>query len=184
MTIYANPRRRVVHDPHPEFADATAISRFWSLVERGADDDCWLWTGYVDRSGYGLFSWRGTRRPAHELALSFSTGEKRLPSLETCHSCDNPPCCNPAHLRFDTRQSNVADAVARGRLAKSNRKLSDRDVIAIRQRRAMGARQKDLALAFGVTDGTISEVVRGLKFRDVGGPIEHKRAQYRKGVSA
>lgn len=33
-----------------------------------------------------------------------------------CHTCDNPPCCNPAHLYVGTRKQNVADAVERRRL--------------------------------------------------------------------
>jgi len=31
------------------------------------------------------------------------------------HLCDNPGCCNPAHLRWTTQAMNVADALAKGR---------------------------------------------------------------------
>ena len=154
------------------------MTRFWTLVERKGSAECWPWLGDTDRSGYGVFHWHGKRVGAHELALSFSTGEARLSQLDTCHSCDNPSCCNPAHLRFDTRAANVADMVARGRQAK-RMKITAHDVVLIRERRAAGARQKDLAEQFGITDGQVSMIIRGIRWRNAGGPIETERRYVR-----
>jgi len=170
---------RVHAHAHTDLIDAVAVTRFWRNVSPAADDECWIWHGDLSKDGYGTFFYRDRMRPAHELALSFTTGEQRSDGLDTCHSCDNPPCCNPSHLRFDTRQSNVDDMIRRGRQARSG-KLTDRDVVTIRERRNAGARQKDLAEQFGVTDGTISMIVRGIRWANVGGPIESDRAQYRK----
>lgn len=175
---YSKDRRCRARDPHPEYAQAVQISRFWRLVLVGEPNECWMWLGDTHK-GYGIFTLNGKRRPAHELALSFTTGEKRLPDLETCHSCDNPPCCNPNHLRFDTRQSNVDDMITRGRAGRQG-KLTDQQVLTIRERRAMGARQKDLAGQFGVTDGQISMIVRGLRYAHLGGPIETTNQNYRR----
>lgn len=180
MTRSQSDRRCRAKDPHPDFTQAVQVSRFWRLVSVGEADECWPWNGDTFSDGYGLFTLNGVRKPAHELALSFTTGEKRLADLDTCHACDNPICCNPAHLRFDTRQRNVDDMWARGRGAKPGRKLSDADIVLIRERRANGARQKDLAQQFGVTDGQISMIVRGLRWPELGGPIEGKQSQYRK----
>ena len=171
-------RRCVAQDAHPEFATAVTVSRFWRLVDVKAPDECWPWLGDTS-DGYGLFTFNGRRYGAHELSLSFSTGEKRHPSLDTCHSCDNPPCVNPAHLRFDTRLSNVREMHERGR-NRNTTKLTAEEVALIRERRAMGARQKDLAEQFGITDGLVSMIVRGLRWKDAGGPIEKKR-KYRNG---
>ena len=168
-------RRCRAQDPHSDYAQAVQVSRFWRLVSVAEENECWKWTGDTDRNGYGVFCLDGRRRPAHELALSFTTGEKRHPSLDTCHSCDNPPCCNPNHLRFDTRRSNVGDMVQRGRAATPNRKLTDEQIIIIRERRALGARQKDLAHQFGISDGQVSTIVRGIQWRHIGGPIQTKR---------
>ena len=180
MTTTTFPtRRRVNLDPHPELAEAVTISRFWRSITIGSDGDCWLWTGDTDDDGYGVFFYAGRMRRAHELALSFTTGEQRLPSLDTCHSCDNPPCCNPSHLRFDTRKSNVDDMASRGRGVTPNRKLTDEQIITIRERRASGARQSDLAEQYGVSDGQISMIVRGIRWPHIGGPIETER-KYRK----
>ena len=166
--------RKVSADPHRSLIEAVTVSRFWRLVDIGDPGECWPWLGSLSK-GYGEFFYGERIRPAHELALSFSTGEVRLSNLDTCHSCDNPPCCNPSHLRFDTRQGNVNDMIERGRAVMSGRKLTDEEIITIRERRANGARQKDLASQFGVSDGLISMVVRGLRWPNLPGPIEHKR---------
>lgn len=178
MSAPRNDRRRAAANPHPSLADAVAVSRFWRLVDTRGDDECWPWMGDTDRGGYGTFYYRGSRHGAHELALSFTTGETRHPKLETCHSCDNPPCCNPTHLRFDTRASNIAEMHARGR-ARNGAKLTPELVRLIRERRALGARQSDLAEEFGITDGQISMIVRGLRWPEAGGPIQIERKYHR-----
>lgn len=174
----AAPKKRCPNpDPHPDFAEAISISRFWSLIDRRGADDCWPWLGDT-RRGYGVFYHRNRLHGAHELALSFTTGEKRLDKLDTCHACDNPICCNPNHLRFDTRLGNVHDMHERGR-ARSSWKLTAEDVRLLRERRAAGARQKDLARDFGITCGQVSMIVRGLRWAKAGGPIEERR-EYRR----
>lgn len=166
--------RNTAPNADPSLEEATSVTRFWRLVDRGADDDCWLWLGDTDHGGYGIFTYHGRKTGAHELALSFTTGERRLPALDTCHSCDTPPCCNPAHLRFDTRRANVRDMHERGR-ARNGSALTIADVVLIRERRAAGARQKDLAEQFGLTDGAVSMIVRGIRWPHVGGPIQTER---------
>ena len=164
----------MVTHPHPDLTPAVRVTRFWALVDRRGPAECWPWRGDTSH-GYGVF-YDGERiRPAHELALTYATGEKRLPELDTCHACDNPPCCNPAHLRFDTRRSNVADMVDRGRAATPGRKLTDEQIITNRERRASGAPQKTLSEQFGVSDGLISMIVRGIRWPNVGGPIQSNR---------
>lgn len=73
-------------------------------------DECWEWT--MSRSnGYGQTSNYG---PAHRLAYEVFVGP--IPEgLHILHSCDNPPCCNPTHLRAGTSKENARDRIARGR---------------------------------------------------------------------
>lgn len=153
---------------------AQRITSFWMQVDIGAPDECWPWTGYIEKD-YGRFYFGDRMAFAHELALTFSTGERRHPLLETCHSCDNPPCCNPAHLRFDTRQGNVDDAIERDRHARGERnghaKLTEADVVLMRERHALGATGRSLARDFGVTEGLVNSIVRGLRWKRAGGPI-------------
>lgn len=140
---------------------AIKVTHFWVTVDQGSPDDCWPWLGYIDQDGYGGFFFNGKMRRSHELALTFTTGEVRAEELDTCHSCNNPPCCNPRHLRFDTRASNVADAIAAGTMRGKTGKLTADDVSVIKARLAHGARQQDLADQFGVTNGLISMIKHG-----------------------
>lgn len=43
----------------------TLEARFWSKVNRLADDECWLWTASVDTRGYGQINCDGVAKRAH-----------------------------------------------------------------------------------------------------------------------
>lgn len=85
---------------------------FWSRVRRGKG--CWEWQGARNHDGYGTL-WVGRRKVrAHRLVWELVVGE--IPDgLYVLHRCDNPPCCNPAHLWLGTAADNSADMVAKGR---------------------------------------------------------------------
>jgi HNH endonuclease len=164
--------------PAPGLSRLTVEERFYSKVTQADPAACWPWTGSTHRSGHGVFfvsKERGTV-PAHAFALELATGEARPEGLETCHHCDNPPCCNPAHLYYGTRQQNVDDMWRRerGRRGSAHRDalLTEKSVVEIRQRYAAGEFAKDLASEFNVTIGTVVAVVLGKNWRHVGGPIQ------------
>lgn len=104
----------------PEERRAARIKRradaFWSQVKISSPDKCWEWTGITNPvTGYGVYSFCGNHtRSTHRIAYSLTNGE--IPEgMYILHSCDNPKCCNPSHLRVGTPQENVKDRDKRGR---------------------------------------------------------------------
>lgn len=85
---------------------------FWSRVQK--TETCWIFTGAKNGAGYGNVLYEGKNRLAHRLSYELRVGT--VPAgMFVIHSCDNPPCVNPAHLRVGTNADNMADMDARGR---------------------------------------------------------------------
>lgn len=138
--------------------------RFWSKVEKGKDHECWPWIACVrnKQEGYGAFWYQGRHHPAPRIAYFLGTGEF-VTDLQICHRCDNPSCCNPAHLFLGTGKQNNDDKVEKGRHAYgekcANSILNEESV---RKIRSMRATHTACAIAeiFGVDYTTISDVCR------------------------
>jgi len=92
----------------------TAEDRLWAKVERGGPSECWPWTGTLTK-GYGHIKVSGKLIYTHRLALSLATGVPLSDPRKALHRCDNPPCCNPTHLRWGTQAQNIQDAIERQR---------------------------------------------------------------------
>jgi hypothetical protein len=90
-------------------------ARFSAKVDRsGGPDACWPWRGFRDPKDYGHFFFDGAYVYAHREAWAQANG--LIPEgLCILHRCDNPPCCNPAHLWPGTKAENNADKAAKGR---------------------------------------------------------------------
>lgn len=149
----------------------TAEDRFWSNVAIAGADDCWLWTSpWVNEGGYGLLGIDGKSVLAHRFSWELHNGP--IPDgLCVLHRCDNPACCNPAHLFLGTRPDNSADMVTKGRSSRGSRspaaKLTEEDVRVIRRRVAGCEAQRTVAADFGVRPQTISKIVRRQRWRHV-----------------
>lgn len=97
---------------------------------------CWEWVGSKDSGGYGLISRKSKTLRAHRVSYEAYNGE--IPNgMVVCHSCDNPSCINPGHLRADTQKNNVIDRELRNRRnvvgeSVGTAKLTKDDVLAIR----------------------------------------------------
>jgi len=94
--------------------------RFWRYVKRNGPNECWPWIGPIAkyRRGYGQFKRdgrRGKSENAHRIAWEYANGRKPEDEMYICHRCDNPPCCNPAHLFIGTPRDNTQDMIAKGR---------------------------------------------------------------------
>lgn len=149
---------------------------FWKRVEKTAT--CWLWTGARGLSGYGVLWSAGGKQNRKQLyahRVAYFLHNNTLPDdLCICHTCDNPPCVNPAHLFLGDHKQNALDKVSKGRQsclkgeASGRAVLTEAQVLAIRsQYSAGGITQAALGAAYGVTRGNIASIVRQESWRHI-----------------
>jgi hypothetical protein len=136
------------------------IDAFTALVDRSkGGDSCWEWRGHRNKDGYG----RTRHGPAHRVSWTLKNGQ--IPEgLIVRHKCDNPSCCNPAHLLLGAHADNVRDRVQRNRTAKHERhgraKLTKRQVRMIRSG-FDGWMHKEIAKKFGVSRSVVTRILNG-----------------------
>ena len=142
-----------------------------SYVEK--TDTCWLWIGAKIPHGYGRFYFHGKPRYAHRVAMELFNGVSPQPDDLVMHTCDNPPCVNPDHLKIGTQTDNMRDASRKGRIVivsdwrgtkNPKAKLTNEQRIALEQDIKLGLPYGIIARKFGVTSvrvGQIAKVVRG-----------------------
>lgn len=145
--------------------------RFWTKVDVRSDAECWEWTGHRRPSGYGWFNFDGQPMNASRAAYIITHGPI-AEGLVVCHSCDNPPCCNPAHLWPGSTKENAMDMVQKGRARPCQKKgedhasaiLSEENV---RHIRASAEGATVLGRRFGVTPTAIYNIRKRLTWRHI-----------------
>jgi hypothetical protein len=142
----------------------------WKKIRRAGPDDCWLFMGQCDRNGYGRFKLNMRQVFAHRVAWIVTNGPIPIDRwgrpLHMLHRCDNPPCCNPAHLFPGDQRANVQDAIVKGRkgalgATNANARLTTPIVRAIRRAYASGRSQQSIADERGLSQTHVSSIVRG-----------------------
>lgn len=157
--------------------------RFWFYVDKL--EPCWLWRASIRAKGYGQFNARCPEHRsilAHRTAWELADGRAVPEGLDVLHTCDVPACVRNdeqgtyevngvllprwGHLFLGTDTENIADKVAKGRTYCGERhalaKLSDAIALeAIARWEAGGVMQKTLAAEYGVSRGTMSELLSG-----------------------
>ena len=103
-------------------SDST-ISRFWQKIKfplpSKMRNACWLWVGSRDRYGYGQFKEKSRCPPKRSHRFVWQLFHGSIPAgAQVLHSCDNPACCNPLHLRLGSHVENMEDKRRRGRVWK------------------------------------------------------------------
>jgi hypothetical protein len=145
------------------------LGRFWSKVNKtpgqGPNGDCWIWTDYKLKGGYGLFRIGHMRVLVHRYAYHLAHPAVDLSLFCVLHRCDVPSCVRASHLFLGSKADNNHDRDAKGRQAKGERngsaKLTQPQVQQIRALYASGSGTiRDLACLFGVGKSIISYIVR------------------------
>ncbi len=156
-------------------------ARYWRKVQRAGPNDCWEWLAGRNALGYGAFGVDGRTRMATHVALTLD-GRPRPGALIALHSCDNPGCVNPQHLRWGTDAENQQDMIDRGRARRlfgedhwmhkrperirrranhPRAKLTEADVREIRAAPRHRGTGIELAARFGVRPAAISKIRLG-----------------------
>lgn len=147
---------------------STILERFKSRFVMGEVGKCWEWPGEKIKRGYGTISvWNGKKRVARSLAHRVSWeafhGEPPPASGVVCHSCDNPPCCNPEHLFVGTQADNLKDMWSKGRGHTANTGVGNMGSAKLQKSQVLSIRNssegdRDTALQFGVSRRTVRDI--------------------------
>lgn len=128
----------------------------------------------------------GFMRQATHVSWELDTGEAWPTGKEALHSCDNPPCVNPRHIRPASRLENARDMAEKGRGSIGdangmrrmplNRRhgedhwlaaLNEAKVREIRRLRTEGLGYTLIARAIGSNETTVKRVIKGQTWRHV-----------------
>lgn len=139
--------------------------RFDACVNKGGDDECWMWTRKPNDKGYGYLSIGNKKNLAHRLSYQLHVGE--IPAgMVVCHRCDTPLCVNPRHLFVGTHADNVSDKVRKGRqtIGETNgrARLTRDAVLAMRALvKVFGIPHSAIARSLGISRSTVTMAVNG-----------------------
>lgn len=138
-------------------------------------DGCWEWPGALSDKGYGQVSFkivnRGFKRLIHRIALEIKLGRPLVSEPKECslHTCDNPKCCNPAHLFAGSRADNNKDRAAKKRNGdisgpknKMCKTTSEEAFAIVDEYRTQGTAQRKLAKKYNLSKGEIWNMIHGL----------------------
>lgn len=140
-------------------------ARFWSYVDIRGMDECWPWKRARSKKNYGRFAIKYRVVNAQRVAYVLANGPFDE-SLFILHSCDNPCCQNPNHLRVGTNKENHEEKMAKGRQGaahgeRSGRaKLKTNQVLEMRKIFAAGGVTKaQIAKMFSIAAITVSNII-------------------------
>ena len=145
--------------------DGPIEARFWSKVDKRGPFECWPWLASTLRHGHGDFSVNGKRVLAHRFSWSLVNGPipvgEKIHDCCILHSCDNPPCVNPSHLRLGNQADNVRDRDTRNRFRKMIGEENGASKLTVAHASEIlfsPERGVDLARRFSVSPATVSAI--------------------------
>lgn len=165
--VKGEPKRFIAGHGHT--GRASLQEAFWTYVTPGSKNDCWIWQGTKDKSGYGQVNFQYKLWKAHRVSYMIYHGDPG--ELYVLHRCDNPACVNPNHLAAGTNEDNIRDMIRKGR-NQNNRiqpkpKFSADDIRSMRIAYENGEKQIEIAAFHGVHPSYVSRIVRKIWYKNV-----------------
>ena len=135
--------------------------KFWRYVDKKSDSECWIWKGRKDKDGYGNIKVGKKTKRAHRASYKLNIG--KIPKGKMIlHSCNNPSCVNPKHLRPGTQHDNMKDRKDAGNQSigenHPNCKFSDKIVEEIR---VFNGTRKEISKIFNMSESQVGNIKRG-----------------------
>lgn len=166
--------------------------KFWLRVNKIGDNDCWNWTKYCYKNGYGQFQLRFLGKKYNLIAsrVAYELKNGLIPEgLLVCHKCDNPICVNPSHLFLGTQQDNMDDKVSKNRQARGETngrsKLNWEVVNEIRKIYPINKSTSELSKKYNIDSSTIINILKGDNWIDENYiPIQIEEQKFTKGHTA
>lgn len=98
--------RRVVQRIMQQHGIVRRLPHWRDMVRE--EGECLIWTGRLDKNGYGKYGLQWAHRRVYEIELGPITA-----GMELDHTCNTPPCVNPSHLQPVTHLENLRRAAQR-----------------------------------------------------------------------
>lgn len=168
---------------------ATLVNRDGPIPPHVPDyGPCWIWAGGLNQDGYGHLRHGERNRTAHRVAWELATGDTLTSDDVIGHVCDTRACIRTdgagtytvdgvvlprrGHLFRGTGLDNDRDREQKGRTARGSQCaqaiLAEDQVREVRRRYAAGGvTQAELGREYGVSNVTISAIVRRRLWRHV-----------------
>ena len=140
------------------------LEGFEAKIHFEPNSGCWLWAGADNGVGYGKYRGKYAHRVAYEAARG------AIPEgMFLDHLCRVRCCVNPDHLEPVTNVENIRRGMAGHHMKNGGAQVGEQhpghritasEVIDLRKQYAEGASQYALARLFGISQPTVSQIVR------------------------
>lgn len=150
------------------------------IEDKGYKTPCWMWQRCCDPNGYPrLRRWSFGRLIQLAYVWFYEQVHGRVPDgMELDHLCRVRSCVNPDHLEAVTRTENVRRSVeakfgsrlpvtpqrAYAERRARRCRLSESDVVGIREALASGEKQRVVGEKYGVDRSYVSAIARGRRW--------------------
>ena len=167
FVVSTEVQRRIREDYEKETFEETLMKMKLSYDKYVVKNEsgCWDWSGNKRGLGYGSFMFRKKQIAAHRYSYMLHNLKSIPGSMIIMHTCDNPSCSNPIHLKLGTVLDNNRDMIKKGRNPMS--KLSVEIVKEIRKDFQDGTMSKDIMNKYGICAMTVHKIKMNTTWKDI-----------------